>query len=155
MMSGPLTRMKTISITPFVNAVHRGQVVALWETVFGYEAAHNKPSLVIDKKIAVDDQLFFVAVADHAVVGTLLAGYDGHRGWIYSLAVSPSHRRQGIGSQLVSHAEQALIAKGCVKINLQILEGNESVAEFYSSIGYSVEKRLSMGKRIAQNIPAA
>lgn len=146
--------MNAIIITPFVNAMHRVQVVALWETVFGYEAAHNSPGLVIDKKLAVDDQLFFVAVADEAVVGTLMAGYDGHRGWIYSVAVSPSHRRQRIGTRLVSHAEQALTGRGCVKINLQIVASNESVAGFYSSLGYSVEPRISMGKRIVQNIPA-
>lgn len=147
--------MNTITITPFVNAAHRSQVVALWETVFDYEAAHNNPSLVIDKKIAVDDQLFFVALADNVVVGTIMAGYDGHRGWIYSVAVSPSHRRQGIGSRLVSHAEHVLTCQGCMKINLQIMEGNESVAAFYSSIGYAVEKRVSMGKRISQNVPVA
>src|SRR6266851_2134753 len=116
--------MTTITITPFVNAAHRSQVVALWEAVFGYEAAHNKPSLAIDKKLAVDDQLFFVAISGNAVVGTIMAGYDGHRGWIYSVAVSPSHRKQGIGSRLVSHAEHVLSRKGAVKINLQIMEGN-------------------------------
>jgi ribosomal protein S18 acetylase RimI-like enzyme len=147
--------VSTIAITSFVNAVHRLQVVALWETVFGHEAAHNNPSLVIDNKVAVDDRLFFVAVADNAVVGTIMAGYDGHRGWIYSVAVSPSYRRQGIGSHLVSHAEHALICKGCPKINLQIMEGNESVAAFYASLGYSVEKRVSMGKRISENVPVA
>jgi ribosomal protein S18 acetylase RimI-like enzyme len=130
-----------------VDAVHRSQVVALWKNVFGYEAAHNNPSLAIDKKLQVDDQLFFVAVADKAVVGTIMAGYDGHRGWLYSLAVAPSHRRQGIGSRLVSQAEGALTRKGCVKINLQILEGNESVAAFYAALGFSVEKR------IPQNVP--
>ena len=72
----------------------------------------RRPSLVIDKKLAVSDELFFVAVIDDKVIGTVMAGYDGHRGWIYSVAVSPSHRREGIGSQLVSHAERALIAKG-------------------------------------------
>jgi ribosomal protein S18 acetylase RimI-like enzyme len=77
-----------------------------------------------------------------------MAGYDGHRGWIYSVAVSPAHRRQGIGSLLVAHAERALIDLGSVKINLQIMEGNESVTAFYSSLGFSVEKRISMGKRI-------
>jgi ribosomal protein S18 acetylase RimI-like enzyme len=82
------------------------------------------------------------------VVGTTMAGYDGHRGWIYSVAVAPSHRRQGIASRLVVHAERALIGKGCVKINLQIMEGNESVAAFYSELGYAVEKRISMGKRL-------
>ena len=143
----------TIAIKPFVNAAHRNQVVALWEIVFGYEAAHNDPSLVIDKKIEVDDQLFFVAIDESAVVGTIMAGYDGHRGWIYSVAVSPTHRRQGIGSSLVMHAERALTSKGCVKINLQIIEGNESAPEFYCSLGYSIEKRVSMGKRISENVP--
>ena len=142
-----------MAITPFVNAVHRNQVVALWKAVFGYDAPHNDPSVAIDKKIAVDDQLFFVAVADTTVVGTIMAGYDGHRGWIYSVAVSPSHRRQGIGAKLVTHAERALTGKGCVKINLQIMEGNESVSAFYSSLGFSIEKRISMGKRIPANIP--
>lgn len=145
--------MNPAIITPFQNATHRSQVISLWETVFGYEAAHNNPGLVIDKKIAVDDQLFFVAAADTAVVGTIMAGYDGHRGWIYSVAVAPSNRRQGIGSQLLSHAERALISKGCLKINLQIMEGNESVSAFYSALGYSVEKRISLGKRIPENIP--
>ncbi|MGA2258335.1 MAG: GNAT family N-acetyltransferase [Thermoguttaceae bacterium] len=74
---------------------------------------------------------------------------------MYSVAVSPSHRRQGIGSRLVAHAEHALAQMGCMKINLQILEGNESVAAFYSALGYSVEKRVSMGKRIPENIPDA
>ena len=133
---------------------HRNQVITLWETVFGYEAAHNRPALVIDKKLAANDNLFFVALDNDKVVGTIMAGYDGHRGWIYSVAVSPSHRRQGIGSRLVSHAEQALTAKGCMKINLQVVERNESVTTFYLSLGFSIEKRISMGKRIPQNIPA-
>jgi ribosomal protein S18 acetylase RimI-like enzyme len=141
-------------ITPYVDAVHRSQVVALWEKIFGYEAPHNRPSLAIDKKLEIDDHLFFVAVVDNAVVGTIMAGYDGHRGWIYSVAVAPSHRRQGIGSRLVSHAEGALTCKGCVKINLQILEANESVVAFYAKLGYAVEKRVSMGKRIPGNVPA-
>jgi len=111
--------------------------------------------LAIDKKLAVDDQLFFVAMANNAVVGTVMAGYDGHRGWIYSMAVSPSCRRQGIGSRLVAHAERALISKGCVKINLQIMEGNERVMEFYSSLGFTVERRISMGKPIRENVPVA
>jgi ribosomal protein S18 acetylase RimI-like enzyme len=147
--------MDTIIIIPYSDATHRNQVVALWETVFGYEAAHNGPRVVIDKKVAAEDQLFFVAVAGVSVVGTIMAGYDGHRGWIYSVAVSPAHRRQGVGSQLVTHAERALTSRGCMKINLQIMEGNESVAAFYSSLGFSVEKRVSMGKRITENVPAA
>lgn len=147
--------MTSITIKSFENASHREQVIALWQAVFGYEAAHNSPNLVIDKKIAIGDGLFFVAVSDAGVVGTIMAGYDGHRGWIYSVAVHPDHRKQGIGSDLVSHAERSLTDKGCMKINLQIMECNEGVAAFYSSLGYSAEKRVSMGKRIHENIPVA
>jgi ribosomal protein S18 acetylase RimI-like enzyme len=147
--------MDTVTTTPFSETNHRAKVIALWEAVFGYEAAHNRPALVIDKKLAVDDGLFFVALSGEEVVGTVMAGYDGHRGWIYSVAVSPDYRRRGVGSQLVAVAERALAAKGCVKVNLQILEGNESVTAFYASVGFSVEKRISMGKRLPENIPAA
>lgn len=147
--------MNTITIAPYQDAAYRSQVIAFWRSVFRYETAHNRPSLVIDKKLAVKDDLFFVAIAENTVVGTVMAGYDGHRGWIYSVAVSPSHRRQGIGSQLVTHAERALTAKGCVKINLQIMEGNEPMSAFYSSLGFSIEKRVSMGKCIPANIPAS
>jgi ribosomal protein S18 acetylase RimI-like enzyme len=140
--------MSTVTIAPFVNTIHRREVVALWTEIFRYDAAHNRPELVIDKKLAVHDDLFFVALVDNAVVGTIMAGYDGHRGWLYSLAVSPSCRRRGIGSELIAHAERALIGMGCVKINLQILKTNKSVMEFYTKLGYAEEKRISMGKRI-------
>jgi ribosomal protein S18 acetylase RimI-like enzyme len=147
--------MHGITISPYSDRAHRAEVVALWEAVFGYEAAHNKPTLVIEKKVAFGDELFFVALFGDVVIGTVMAGYDGHRGWIYSVAVSPAHRRRGVGAQLVRFAERALASKGCVKVNLQIIEGNESVAAFYRALGFSVEKRVSMGKRIHENIHTA
>ena len=145
--------MEKVTLSLYSDADHRAQVVALWEAVFGYEAAHNNPRVVIDKKIAGRDDLFFVAISGNSIVGTVMAGYDGHRGWIYSVAVSSSRRREGIGSQLIGTAEQALTDRGCVKINLQIMEGNEGVVAFYTSLGYSVEKHVSMGKRIQKNVP--
>ncbi len=132
---------------------HRAQVVALWQQAFGYDTAHNVPSLAIDKKLAVNDGLFFVATDKKAVIGTVLAGYDGHRGWLYSVAVHADYRRHGLGSSLVRHAEQALIGLGCMKINLQINSSNEAVVGFYEALGYGVEPRISMGKKIAGNIP--
>jgi ribosomal protein S18 acetylase RimI-like enzyme len=147
--------MKGVTIRPYLDPDHRSEVVQLWESVFGYPTAHNKPAVAIDKKIEANDRLFFVALLGPAVVGTVMAGYDGHRGWIYSVAVAPQHRRKGIGSRLMSVAEEALIERGCVKINLQILEGNEAVTAFYSSLGFSVEKRVCMGKAIPQNLPGA
>ena len=139
-------------IANYSNNHHRHAVIALWETVFGYETAHNTPSLAIDKKLAVADELFFVALRDAEVIGTVMGGYDGHRGWLYSVAVHPAHRREGLGAKLVRHAEDALIARGCMKINLQIISANASVAAFYEALGYSIEPRISMGKKIEANI---
>lgn len=140
-------------IGPYRDRLHRAQVATLWQAAFGYDTAHNRPELAIDKKLAVDDGLFFVATDKTAVIGTLMAGYDGHRGWLYSVAVHPDYRRQGLGASLVRHGEQALIALGCLKINLQITSGNEAVVGFYEALGYGVEPRISMGKNIAQNLP--
>jgi ribosomal protein S18 acetylase RimI-like enzyme len=141
----------TTEIVAFDNVKHRDQVVLLWEHVFGYEAPHNAPELVIDKKLAVLDGLFFVAVSADTVVGTIMAGYDGHRGWIYSITVHPDSRKQGIGSQLLSFAESQLASLGCIKINIQIMDGNDWVQGFYEANGYCVEKRISMGKRLPLN----
>jgi ribosomal protein S18 acetylase RimI-like enzyme len=144
---------RLIPIVDYSDEHHRTSTIELWQAAFGYETAHNTPSLVIDKKLAIADELFFVALAGDVVVGTVLAGYDGHRGWLYSVAVHPSQRRQGLGARLVRHAEQALTARGCMKINLQIVSANESVKAFYEALGYSVEPRTSMGKKIESNIP--
>ena len=139
-------------IIPFDPAQHTDAVVRLYRLVFGYETAHNEPHLAIRKKVAVADGLFFVSVTqDGAATGTIMAGYDGHRGWIYSLAVDPGWRHQGIGSLLVRHAEQALVAQGCLKINLQIVTSNAAVQRFYEKLGYRVEPRVSMGKIVGDN----
>jgi len=140
------------TITTFDNRVHRDKVISLWKEVFGYEADHNVPQLVIDKKLEFGDGLFFVAQNNKDIIGTIMAGYDGHRGWIYSIAVSPYFQKQAIGSSLLTFAERRLSELGCMKINLQIMEGNEAVENFYLSNGYQTEKRVSMGKRLPENI---
>jgi hypothetical protein len=123
-------------------------VSALWEQVFPDHPLHNSPTLVIGQKLAVQPELFFVAEINSLIVGTIMAGYDGHRGWLYTVAVSPQYRRQGIGSQLIKHAEKELIAIGCRKINLQIRASNAEVVEFYKKLGYLIEERISMGKLV-------
>ncbi len=140
-------------IVPYSNTTHRTQVMALWRTVFGYETAHNDPSVAIDKKLGVADGLLFVATEGGDVIGTAMAGYDGHRGWLYSIAVHPIARRKGLGGALVRHAEQALSERGCMKVNLQLLAANEATAAFYKTLGYKVEPRISMGKVLSQNAP--
>lgn len=125
----------------------------LWREAFGYETAHNRPELAIDRKRAVADGLLFVAERTGSAVGSVMAGDDGHRGWLYAVAVRRDCRHQGIGRSLVRHAEQALIAMDCMKINLQLADGNDAVAAFYESLSYRVARRVSMGRHIAENIP--
>jgi ribosomal protein S18 acetylase RimI-like enzyme len=124
----------------------RPAVVALWNTVFGYEGAYNDPDVSIRRKLDAQPDLLFVADLADEVVGTIMAGYDGHRGWIYSVAVSPNHRRRGIGSALMQRAERALTELGAPKINLQVRSNNSAVVPFYQSLGFRVEERISMGK---------
>ena len=118
----------------------------LWNQVFPDNPSHNAPTLVITKKLKVQPELFFVAEKDSVIIGTIMAGYDGHRGWLYTLAVSPQHRRQGIGRHLVQQAESALIAMGCPKINLQVRASNAEVVAFYEKLGYFTEERITHGK---------
>ena len=146
--------MQKFFVRAFDNTTHRSEVMDVWRASFGYDTAHNEPGLVIDSKVAVEDGLFFVAVDWHEVVGTVMAGYDGHRGWLDSVAVRPSHRKQGVGTLLVAHAERALAARGCLKINLQIIQSNAALAPFYTAMGYAVEARVSMGKLLPENLPA-
>lgn len=124
----------------------RAAVIALWRDVFAYTAPHNEPATVIDRKMAVQPELFLVAVEANRVVGTVMGGYDGHRGWVYSLAVHPHSRRRGFATALVRHVERALEALGCLKVNLQVLSANADVIAFYEKLGYRVEDRISMGR---------
>jgi ribosomal protein S18 acetylase RimI-like enzyme len=139
-------------IRQYEDSTDRAQVSELWRTVFGYEATHNEPALSISKKFANRDDLFFVATAGPKVSGTVMAGYDGHRGRLYAAAVHPDLRRSGLGSRLVQFAENALTAVGCMKVNLQLLASNQATADFYKSLGYTVEPRVSMGKILHGNL---
>lgn len=121
-------------------------VIALWNEVFPDPAPRNDPGDSIAHKLAVNDDLFLVAEENHSIVGTVMGGYDGHRGWVYSLAVNSSARRRGIGTALMEHLEAALARCGCPKINLQVLADNTDVVAFYEDLGYQVEQRVSMGK---------
>jgi ribosomal protein S18 acetylase RimI-like enzyme len=120
-------------------------VTALWNRVFGYPEPRNEPARVIADKLAFDD-LLLVAVDGEQLIGTIMLGYDGHRGWLYRAAVAESARRSGVGRALVRRAEAALAALGCAKINLQLHAHNEAGARFWQALGYSVEPRISMGK---------
>src|SRR2546421_12628018 len=105
------------AIRPYLET-DEDQVVALWNAEMSAHRRWNDPRESIARKLKVDRDLFLVAVLDRKVVGTLMAGYDGHRGWIYSLAVGSGNRRQGIASQLMKEAERRLRELGCPKVHL-------------------------------------
>lgn len=121
-------------------------VVALWSAVFPEDPPWNEPGEFIRRKRAVQPNLFWVAHEGDQIIGTVVAGYDGVRGWIYHLAVNPSKRRLGTARLLMQAAEDALQALGCPKVNLQVRAGNTGAIDFYTSLGYGAEDRVSMGK---------
>jgi ribosomal protein S18 acetylase RimI-like enzyme len=120
-------------------------VVALWDDA-GISVPYNDPALEIPLALASPNTALFVGERDGKLVGTLLAGHDGHRGWLYKLAVSPAHRHQGLGRQLVAHAEAWLAAQGMPKINLMIRDTNAAVLDFYVRLSYAVAPRIVMQK---------
>jgi ribosomal protein S18 acetylase RimI-like enzyme len=129
--------------------LHKDQnaVIKLWSKC-NLTRPWNKPELDIERKLKVNSELFLVGLVNDRVVATAMGGYDGHRGWVYYLAVNPAYQRKGYGKQIMEVIEEKLHAIGCPKINLQIREDTADVVEFYESIGYKVEERVSMGKRL-------
>ena len=137
----------SLEIRPFTPSDQTG-VVQLWGEVFPNDPPWNDPAELIRRKLSVQPELFFVAHGNGRILGTVLAGFDGVRGWIYHLAVRPEARRRGIASGLMSAAEEALRQYGCPKVNLQVRADNAAAVAFYRAFGYEIEDRTSMGKRL-------
>ena len=125
-------------------------VVDLWRRC-DLVRPQNDPWKDIARKLAVRPEMFLVAVAEGVIVGSVIAGYEGHRGWINYLAVDPACRLRGIGRALMEEAERLLFAAGCPKINLQVRSTNQAVIAFYRAIGFEVDDVVSMGKRLRQD----
>ncbi len=127
-------------------------VIALWSAC-GLVKPQNNPQRDIERKLKVNPEWFLVGERDGAVVGTCMAGYEGHRGWINYLAVAPSHQRRGVATQLVAQVERCLRQAGCPKINLQIRTANTGVIAFYRTVGFGLDDVVSMGKRLESDQP--
>ena len=135
-----------LSIRPYEPSDHDA-VIALWHTC-QLVVPHNDPAADIRTKLAFQPEWFLVAYKGRRLVGTVMVGYEGHRGWINYLAVSPDSRRQGIGRKLMRAAEENLVALGCPKINLQVRRSNQAVIAFYRAIGFTEDDVVSLGKRL-------
>ncbi len=137
-----------LHIRPFRTA-DAGEVTALWNLVFPDEPPWNAPEQLIRAKQQVQPELFLVCVWDGRLVGTVMAGFDGVRGWVHKVACHPDARRQGVAARLMQAAEQGLAERGCVKLNIQVRAGNHAALDFYRAAGYEVEERISLGKRLS------
>ena len=122
-------------------------VIALWREC-GFAASRNDQRKDIARKMQVSPELFIVGEVGGEVIGSCMAGYEGHRGWINYLAVHPAHQRRGYATALMREAERLLRSVGCPKINLQVRTSNSSVIAFYESIGFSDDSVISLGKRL-------
>ncbi len=138
-----------MDIRPYRNE-DEDAVVQLWKQC-GLVVAHNNPHKDIRRKLAAQPELFLVGTDQDRIVATVMAGYEGHRGWLNYLAVDPSCQRSGLGRRMVDEAEKRLRALGCPKINLQVRRSNASVMEFYRRIGFVEDDVASMGKRLEKD----
>lgn len=126
------------------------ELVALWRDS-GLVTPWNDPHKDIQRKLRVQPDLFLVAEIDDNIIGSVMGGYDGHRGWINYLAVASQYQHHGVAKALVTTVEEGLRKKGCPKINLQVRSNNSEVISFYDSLGYGVDDVISMGKRLVKD----
>ena len=139
-----------MKIRPFRTA-DQPSVIQLW-TDCGLVKPQNDPLKDIHRKLSIQPELFLVGCSSEGnIIASIMAGYEGHRGWINYLAVHPSCQRRGYARQLMQHAEERLAELGCPKINLQIRNTNSEVIAFYRAIGYLEDPVISLGKRLEQD----
>lgn len=124
-----------------------GAVVALWQEC-GLTRPWNDPRKDIARKLSIQPELFLVGTQDRRLVATVMAGYEGHRGWVNYLAVAPDCRGRGYGRALMARVEQLLLNLGCPKVNIQVRLSSAEAVAFYRAIGYAQDEAISLGKRL-------
>jgi ribosomal protein S18 acetylase RimI-like enzyme len=129
--------------------IHQDAVVDLWEKC-GLVVPQNDPVEDIQTKFGFQPELFFIALLDGQVAGSIMVGYEGHRGWINYLAVLPKFQKRGFGGKLVNKAITELRKLGCLKVNLQVRKSNTTVIKFYKHLGFKEEDRVSLGMRLGK-----
>ena len=122
-------------------------LVSLWN-VCKLTVPWNNPYKDIKRKLSVQPELFLVGYLKDELIASVMAGYDGHRGWINYFAVHPDFQNRGFGKQVMGYVENILRELGCPKINLQIREGNKKILSYYQKLGFVQEKRISISKRL-------
>jgi ribosomal protein S18 acetylase RimI-like enzyme len=136
------------------NLADEAAVIRIWERC-GLTRAWNDPKKDIRRKRALQLELFLVGALNGEIIATVMAGYDGHSGWLSYLGVDPAYQKRGFGREIVAAAELRLRALGRPKINLQVQSANTAAMEIYQSIGFAPDEVLSFGKRLEKDEPAS
>ena len=126
-------------------------LIKLWEKC-ELVVAWNDPSKDISRNVQLDPEELLLGWYDKSLIASVMAGYEGHRGWINYLAVVPEFRRKGLGKTMMKAAKTYLEHFECPKINLQIRAQNHQVIEFYKSIGFLQEEVINLVKRLIPNL---
>ncbi|MBN1191324.1 MAG: GNAT family acetyltransferase [Dehalococcoidales bacterium] len=127
-------------------------VIGLWHKC-NLVRPQNNPVLDISRKMKVHPELFLVGLVKDEIIASAMGGYEGHRGWVYYLAVDPYYRNRGLGRIMMNEIEKKLLALGCPKLNLMVRNDNLSVLRFYEKIGYIKDDVISLGKRLISDNP--
>ena len=133
-------------IRPFLPADTEA-VVSLWQ-VCGLTRPWNDPYRDIQRKLVEQPELFLVGEVDGILMASAMLGTDGHRGWLYYLAVAPEHQRRGHARRLVETAERLLAERGCPKLQLMVRRDNAAIIGFYTALGYAEAEVVTLGKRL-------
>jgi ribosomal protein S18 acetylase RimI-like enzyme len=126
------------------------EVITLWERC-DLLRPWNDPEMDIERKLNHDPELFLVAEVGGEVVGSVMGGYDGHRGSAYYLGVHPDYRGRGIANALINRLEKKLMARGCPKIQIMVREDSDTVIEMYEKLGYEIQAVTNLGKRLIED----
>jgi len=122
-------------------------VIVLWHEC-GLTRPWNDPHIDIARKLTEQPDLFLVGTVNDELIATAMVGFDGHRGWVYYVAVSPRHRKRSYGRSIMREAERLLVERGCPKVNLLVRSSNTEVIEFYRKLGYAQDDVVSLGRRL-------
>lgn len=125
-------------------------VILLWERC-DLTRPWNDPRKDIARKLSEQPELFLVGVEGEEIVATVMAGFDGHRGWVYYLAVAPEHCGKSCGRRIMQEIERLLVERGCPKLNLQVRSSNSETITFYRKLGYVRDDVVSLGRRLIED----
>ncbi len=152
-MHGPASvraiRLTTVACVTVVELPEHlfGEAIRLWQDC-GLTRSWNDPREDLDRAVRGPASTVLACVQDGRLVGTAMVGHDGHRGWVYYLAVRDDVRRSGVGRELMAACEQWTAARGVPKLQLMVRTGNEPVLAFYERLGYTVNEVVVLGRRL-------